>query len=383
MNKRLRFDDFTFFCIYLLGMIDSLCLSLSTISELPHINYIRIGFRLSALVFILLKLLFDRRYSAISFIWLAVSGVILLISFLLSKYNHVLYLLFAVLGVRSVNIHKLIRFDWLARIVLSGIVIGMALLGVTENFVTYRTGSTVLRYSLGFSHPNTLATVVLTLILEEAWLKKRRFTMAYMGVVLLLAAITYVITANRTAVALMLIFPFTLLWGCSKRQVSTAQRVFFQLLYPFCAALSVYLMIYYNRSAVERVIDLALSSRFANANRVFGMYGFSLLGQPVQLVSVKIARLQQRSIAMLDVGYLRCLIQAGAGVFIVIWLMYTRLINRLCRNADRYTLVIVMLFYAYAFAESGFNNVYMNFTLLLAAQGVYASYGGSLPCRKA
>ena len=64
--------------------------------------------------------------------------------------------------------------DFSVRFALSVLIVSCSLLGIIENYITYRTGSTVLRYSMGFNHPNTFASIILSLILEEAWLNKRK-----------------------------------------------------------------------------------------------------------------------------------------------------------------------------------------------------------------
>ena len=60
MSKKLSIDDFLFDCIYLLGMIDSIALSLSDFGALPHMDIVRMGIRLSVLTIILVKLVLDR-----------------------------------------------------------------------------------------------------------------------------------------------------------------------------------------------------------------------------------------------------------------------------------------------------------------------------------
>lgn len=377
MNRKLSIADFLFDCIYLLGMIDSIALSLSNIGSLPHMGILRKSIELATLTMILVKFIFDRKYTLSSFVQLIVYSMVLLVSFVLSRYNHMLYLLFVLASIRNVNIHHAVFFGWIAKICMILLIIFCSLTGVIENFVTYRAGSSILRYSLGFNHPNTLAGLVLVLILEEAWLSKRPFSVLYMLAIWGIAAIVYLITLNRTAVLLMAVFPVALIWGSGRKAIGRYKKGVFLSVLPLITLFSILLMLYY-QVPVFGFINNFLSGRFSIIHRSFQRYGFSLLGQKVVLVSVKDARLYQQSIATLDVAYLRCLIEGGAASFLIVFLIYTKLINGLCRNADRYTLVLVLMFFAYGLTEAAFNNAYLNFTLLFASKEVYSSDDFSL-----
>lgn len=77
------------------------------------------------------------------------------------------------------------------------------------------------------------------------------------------------------------------------------------------------------------------------------------------------------SIALLDIAYLRMLIQAGPLVVALVAMLYFRLMKFTCLMSDGYTLLIVVLLMIFGLCESTFNNVYMNFTLVLACQVLY------------
>jgi len=378
MLRRVTRDDLLFSLIYLFGMVDSIALSLSTVGDLPHMDVIRMGLRLGALCLLAIKCVIDRKYGLRPLIFMAAAGIILLLSFVRSKYNHIFYLLLVVVGMRRVDVRRMVRFDFVARVLMIIVIVTLSLTGVIENFVTYRTGSTDLRYSLGFLHPNTLASLVMTLVVSDAWLNRRRFEPLYAGAVLMIALATYAVTLSRTSLLMMLLFPLLLIPVTRieyKNPISRLTAFAARWMLPAAALMAFVMMLNVDRSAIVKSVDLLLSKRFANAQRVYNWHGLSLLGQYVKLVSVKTAREENVMIAMLVVAYLRCMIQAGLLTLGVMTAMYRRMAQYACARNDRYTLMIMVLFVVYGFMESGFNNVYMNFSMLIAAGGMYCVRG--------
>lgn len=122
-----------------------------------------------------------------------------------------------------------------------------------------------------------------------------------------------------------------------------------------------------------RSIDAALSNRFYNAGMIYNAYGVPLLGQQVALVSVKTARLTKSSIALLDVAYLRLLIQAGPVILTLMVILYASAMNRAWKEQKNLLSLIFAFYVVFGLCESGFNNVFMNFTLLMAAKELFAA----------
>lgn len=369
---KIRLDPLLFDSAYLLCLVDGLVFGYSTMAELPYAGLCSMVLRLCAAMLILTKLILDRTYSLELLIELVGVGLILLISFVRSGYSHVFYLMILCLGLRGVNVERVIRLDLWARLAVCLFIVLCATLGLTENYITHRTGSQVLRYSMGFNHPNTMASLVLSLMLEDAWIHRRHAAGFYTLVIWTLAGVTYLISANRTAVALMALLPGILLLTGSKPLAQGGRgRKLCAVLFPGAAAFSWAAMILCRSSGLLRGLDALLSNRFYNAGVLYRAYGASVLGQKVTLISVKTARLTNSSIALLDVAYLRLAIQAGVLVLGLLAVLYGRAFRRAWDKNSRLQVVILAIFVLFGVFESGFNNVFLNFTLLLAAQTLF------------
>ena len=367
-------DHVLFSGAYVLCMIDALIFGYSTFSALPFAGTISLALRACAAGLILIKLILDRYYSLGTLLSLIAVGMILLIAYVRSGYSHIYYMMVVCLGLRGVEEETVISMDFWLRSALCLLIVFCGLIGLIEHYVTYRTDSAVLRYSVGFNHPNTAASLVLSLILEEAWIKQRHATGFYTVGLWIIAAVTYLVTANRTAVLIILFFPILLFWirdNGAKSPNGNAKSAALDALFPLAASFSYIAMTQCRNSKLFWMIDRTMSNRFYNAKVIFGAYGVPLLGQKVALVSVKTARLTNSSIALLDVAYLRLLIQAGPVVLILLGILFGWAMNRARKDGDRLQILILAVFILFGLCESGFNNVFMNFTILFAAKALF------------
>ena len=74
---------------------------------------------------------------------------------------------------------------------------------------------------------------------------------------------------------------------------------------------------------------------------------------------------------MLDVAYLRLLIQAGPVVVLLLAWLYGKTMKESWHLRDRMTCLILGIFVIFGLCESGFNNMLMNFTLVLVVKPLF------------
>ncbi len=368
---RIRASDGLYLLAYLLCMTDAILISYTTLNGTAAAYHVSRFLRFSSLLLMAGKLVWDGQHRLSTLLSTCAVCLLLGAALLRSGYNHLFYLLAACLGVWNVDVKKALWIDFAARLFLTLFIITGALLGAIENYITYRMGSPQMRYSLGFNHPNTLASLAMSLVLEEAWLTRRRPGVPYTLVLLIGVIPLYLLTRNRTAIALMAAFPLLLPYAFRRRPVGRAGRFFWTLFPLLVIGFSILAMLLCQRAPLFRNFDLLMSNRFWNSLKVYREYGVSLLGQRVRLLSVRLAREQHESPILLDVAYLRTLIQAGPLVLAVYTALYASAFRKACLKQDRYRVLIYMLFMLYGLFESGFNNVFMNFSLLLALRSWY------------
>lgn len=380
MDKTIKTGYALFVPAYIMCMLDALLISLSTFGDLPYASYVSIALRVGSALLVISKLILEQRYSLSLLLYMILTGLLLTVVFFRSTYNHIFYLLLFMLGTRCVDTESIVRLDFYLRIGLMLLIIFCSLTGIVENYITYRTGTQDYRYSLGFAHPNTFASLIMLLMLEDAWLHKRRFNVLYMLAMLVTAVLVFVITLNRTAVMIIMLFPFMLLLTRNRKnksRISGKATVMGQLAFPLAVIISVLAMNLCTENPIFGLLDKLMSNRFTNCAVLYERYGIPLFGQRVELVSMKIARREQINIALLDVAYLRTLLQAGPLVLLLMgWLHFNAVRYAVSQN-DRVKLLVICIFAAYGISESLYNNVFMNFSLVVGACGVFDVFEGS------
>lgn len=368
---RLRSSDGLYLLSYLLCMADAILISYTTLNSADAARLVSLFLRASSLAVMVFKMVWDRKRGRAELLFTCAACLLTAIAMLRSGYNHLFYLLVVWLGVWNVDARKALWIDFAAKLSLTVFIITASVIGAIENYITYRMGSPQLRYSLGFNHPNTLASLAMSLILEEAWLTRRRPGVPYTLAVAALAVPLYLVTRNRTAIALMIAFPLLLPWAFRKRPVGKAARLFWTLFPLLVIGFSIAVMLLCRQVPLFQSFDLLMSNRFWNSLKVYRLYGVSLLGQKVSLLSVRSARELHESPILLDVAYLRTLIQAGPVVLLFHAALYMAAFRKACKRRDRYSVLVYALFVLYGLFESGFNNAFLNFTLLLALRSWY------------
>ena len=372
---RIRASDGLFLLSYLLCMADALLISYSTWNGTAAAHAVSTFLRVASLLLMAGKWVWDGKQPPAALLFTFAACLLTGAALLRSGYNHLFYLLVVCLGVWNADVRKVLWIDFFARLFLVLFIISGALLGIIEHYITYRMGSPQLRYSLGFNHPNTLASLSMSLTLEEAWLTRRKPGAGYPLVLLAVVVPLYALTLNRTAIGLMILFPLLLPYAFRRRPVGKAER-FFWMLFPLAViGFSIAAMLLCQRVPLFRKFDLLMSNRFFNSLKVYRQYGISLLGQRVQLLSVRFARIQHESPILLDVAYLRTLLQAGPLVLLFHAALYVFAFRQACREQDRYSLLMYALFVLFGVVESGFNNVFLNFTLLIVLRKWYGRFG--------
>ena len=368
---RIRASDGLYLLAYLLCMADAILISYTTLNGTAAAHHVSVFLRYSSLLLMIGKLMWDGKQRLTSLLFTCAACLLIGAALFRSGYNHLFYLRVACLGVWNVDVKKVLWIDFAARLFLTLFIITGALLGAIENYITYRMGSPQLRYSLGFNHPNTLASLAMSLVLEQAWLTRRRPGVAYTFLLLLGVVPLYLLTRNRTAIVLTAAFPLLLPYAFRRRPLRKVARIAWMLFPLLVISFSITAMMLCQRSLLFREFDLLMGNRFWNSLKVYRQYGISLLGQRVQLLSVRLARVQHESPILLDVAYLRTLIQAGPVILLFYAALYISAFRKASLAQDRYSILVYMLFMLYGMFESGFNNVYMNFTLLITLRAWY------------
>lgn len=300
----------------------------SLLSYSPTINgagshRIQIVVSFLSLIFLLPNYLM-KRYAAPVFFFFVTCGSILLISSYFSRSMQLLPLiLFCVLPER-VSFRRVAITACAAACTVLTIVISLSLFGVMKDPSILRANG-LIRYSLGFNHPNTLAAIVLQILLCWVVIRWENFSFLDFMLMILISFLTVIVTNSRTTFIISLLVLFSLIIVRVKKNHLTAFTKFCLIVFPgVCAFFSFLLAVMYGPDHLwMRVINDLSSQRIFFSHEYLSSYGISWWGKPIVLgTNESFDGFQLGTTYTIDNAYCHLLVHYGlvaTGFFITIY----------------------------------------------------------------
>ncbi len=151
---------------------------------------------------LLIKILFQS-YTKRQALLIGVTGVLVLVNLVVSRWTLLVWISLFVVAAKGVAIRRLAKLSAAIVIPIAVLTVILALVGVVENYqVTNIAGRTTLlggmsRYSLGFIHPNALASIALDIILSLLILTEKHGKKTGIILSALIGVVVYAITDSR------------------------------------------------------------------------------------------------------------------------------------------------------------------------------------------
>ena len=215
----------------------------------------------------------------------------------------------------------------------------------------YRPVTMQPRLALGFIHPNGVGSFILSLTCLYVMIRLERWRWWDYALVAAAAIFCQIVPNSRTSVILLAvlipgIFLFRFFHGAAARHV--VLRVLLCLVYPACAAVSVWLGVFCRQgTAFYLLADRLLSLRISDARYFAEHYHVTLWGQklvtkPKAPVNVPYIGVVNRLI--LDNSYLHVLYQDGLIIFLILMVWFTFMLwEMLRRGRDSAALVLILM----------------------------------------
>lgn len=265
------------------------------------------------------------------------------------------------------------RSDSRARMVFAVIVICSCLLGLISNYTMLRENRGLTRYAMGFMHPNVFAGYMSILILEcfcvamnkkQSW---RNYLMAIIGLFII-----DTLANGRTfelALAVVLLLSIVIYNSQFKNKIVN----FFLIILPFILiGLSLYIVIEYDASnTVWASVNELVSNRISFAKNFMTEFTIGLWGQDIKLVGSLHAAQSSIQTHILDMGYLRFLLEYGA-LFTIMLCVFMSICMKFAIKTRNYTAALLLLFLEVsALFESSFSNPMFNFIIPIMAAKIF------------
>ena len=263
---------------------------------------------------------------------------------------------------KDIDVDKAVHYMYRAQLASFYIITILALTGVIENYSVIRVGTGIVRYALGYYHPNTLATVVLQIGLMHWYLHRNKEKWGHLLIYAVNLAFVYYVTNSMTASMLLLLqiclALYTLLVRKQKLNEKMIKRVRWILALPLLG--SILLSVFWNDS-IGGSSNLAF--RFYNNQQYWEKFPLTLGGQRLDITYSLTGRLYT-----LDNSYLFLILGFGILVSIVFFYEYTKTIRFQVQDRNLITIFVILIFAIHGISETSLVRFGLNFSMILWTQ---------------
>lgn len=213
--------------------------------------------------------------------WLLATFIVLIgfVSWRNSQEGWLFWLALFIVCSEGVELNKLAIVSLVLSIMILLIAPLFAASGIIENITLIRSG--VVRYSLGFSHPNSFGMYVILACTSISVLAFGK-TPIFQSVLLICAAFLITVVSDSRSTAILAIFQVLLLFVFYKVEDKRLRRfisVGYVVAVVFIIFISFYFMVNYNPArSLDSVLNSLLSGRLRLAHGYYQMKGLSLFG---------------------------------------------------------------------------------------------------------
>ncbi|OUP56318.1 hypothetical protein B5F14_09805 [Faecalitalea cylindroides] len=313
-------------------------------------------------LFLIVKLV-RTKYSSKELLFIAVIAFISLIIFFFSGfYEFFIINVLLVIAAKNININKLVKYTFFLRLFMFiGVVLlnSLSIIPSYDKFLFHGNVNTgVVRYSLGFFHPNALSfqSFVLVSLFLFTYFKRARVISTICSIVFVFAI--YFLAKGRTFL-LVSTLEIIMMWIASSRFFNRKRARIILLissLIPFACILLCFL--YSDDNYLMNLINNFLSGRIGLGNDFINHYGVSLLGTYTTNFYV------EEVLKVLDPSYMVILLRCGIIGFLMMYSLILIILILFYREKKYIHLIIFMFFLIYGLSEEAPSFVAYNVLIL-------------------
>lgn len=277
-----------------------------------------------------------------------------------------------IVAAKHLNIDKAIKVSYFVQLMMVIAVIYMFYIGMIDETVMYR--GSILRHSLGFTHPNQLGIRLFQMMICHCYIRRNKINIIDLGLILGVAWFIKKVADSKTSYyALIILFVLVLVEEAIKRfdRGYTLFAKTMVAIYVVANIASIILSVV-NISGIPflRSMDKMMSTRFSQCHRTYKYYGISLFGKDIQVL-VKRHIIGWFYHFWLDNAYMAILLRYGIIVFLIFSILYLMTMMYLFQTRQYTLLAILALYAVYGIMENNFFSMSQNYFLLLMASPIY------------
>lgn len=224
--------------------------------------------------------------------------------------------------------------------------------------------SGVVRYNMGFGHPNRFSILLFNLLLMWIWIHFSTITYTEIIMIGIISLINYSITKTRTnEIALIFLLLILIFYKSFPKKVSVFLKWLAMTIVPVFSLLSMVLVLLYQRggSTLAMALDVILSARIRLGAYAYEHYGLSLLGRNLSNIEIQYDSVYRLNSFTFDNIYTDILMRQGTIWLLIIAIFFVMLARKQKDNIN----FAIVAWGIYGITEVHGLNVYMLFVMIL------------------
>lgn len=275
-------------------------------------------------------------------------------------------LMILLLGMKHVDLKKIITLDYKIRIIFIAFVFILCIVGIAPDQIVMR--DNIVRHSLGFANPNILGIVLSIYLFEFLYLQNLKLTIWTVFWFLSVVGFIYYITDSRSAILINLVL-ILLSWIYNfkpllyKKTLTKKIFIYSFLIFALCTFLAFNLYKLGDNFAI--ILNKLLSNRVERIYIFEKAFGFSLLGQNISSLDMS-----------LDNLYAYIFFSFGFIAFLVCLILSVSLMKKLYALDDIPLIIMWVVFFLYGLSERIFILAEYNVFMLTFSYLLYSNKEG-------
>lgn len=317
-------------------------------------------FSITAIFFLCYKLIRSRyRYTELLIV-LLLGALSVLIFYNTKKIGGILSII-ALLGLKGVDTRKLLKLSFYLRSISFIIVVSLTSIGILQNakLIHIRGDSSVIRYSMGFSHPNQFHLAFIIILLLYLYFYFQKINAIHITVLCLLNFLIYQKSFSRTSCIIGFFAIFMMVWFRSNVLCKLKNFVCYSIL-PIGFIVSIVPALLYDKTELIRKVDRLLQWRITFGRHYLEQYPINLFGNNLRNDTI-----------VLDSGYIELIINYGIIFTFFYVIAYLILIHRFVKNRNYRELLLVVCFLSYGVTEAFIPNLFANVSMIFIGELIF------------
>lgn len=273
------------------------------------------------------------------------------------------------LGMKNVSVKRVFKCGFGILGVSYVTLIISSLLGINHEimYIQHRSGwGDVFRRTLGYSHPNTLHSTYVILIVLIMYLVGKQNWKKLLSISAVLFGVSYYIylySGSRTGLLTTGIYLFVNFWFQTRKNISIVEKMGIYILYPACLVFSIMGPIVIKGKLFE-IIDKILNKRWY-------LSIYYLKNEPITWLGTRFKEPPEIHY-MIDSSFLYSFLQLGIVAFVIITFLYLCVIHSSIKKDARAELAIIVSFCIMGISDPFlFNLSYKNLIFLFIGEMIF------------